>query len=321
MYSAVLTENAWDIASARLGRDIRLANVRYTYTSVFDALADQLRSRKRGDFSFDHFDRRVRFSAGIQAEVSFRNVTVANKDSIDMLSGVSYEPFSAWDLDVEVPLTMRNRYQECAFVSRIKYSGADEKVGHNTMDFRFDYSVVPEKLFQPYSSGGYRTYVHVEQDETMRVRARGAVGLQTTPGDWKFKLGFATEKQHRTTKPSPFEPFIDLFNDTSERWGPGMEAVLEGRYDIADPLQKVGVSYFDRRELMFRLEWDNYYGTFLETAKLESDLELGLEAQVLPNLKLRLGYRFLYARLMKPASTFINTEPSLSLVGTYALSW
>jgi hypothetical protein len=72
---------------------------------------------------------------------------------------------------------------------------------------------------------------------------------------------------------------------------------------------------------MFRLEWDNYYGTFLETAKLESDLELGLEAQVLPNLKLRLGYRFLYARLMKPASTFINTEPSLSLVGTYALSW
>jgi hypothetical protein len=320
-YRVVATEAAKEaILEAMRGRP-PAARARPLFVSLDEALREQLARRKRADYDFAHLRRRVRLSAGLELETSRRRVRVWNPDSVTSLPGATNESFSAWDIDLKLPLSLHNWRHELELEPRLQYAAANEEVGRNDLELTLDYTFGPTTVLKPYASARYQTYVALRPEETLPVKIRTTLGAQATLADWELRLGFGAEKGTEADEPNPFAPFLGVFRDTAETWGPGIELSADGAYSLSDALSKRGLEFFRYRDLSLEVDLESYFGSSRETARFQSELDLDVVIQLIPPLKFRIGYRLFYAHLFADGHSFYNLEPSLTIMGSYGLKW
>ncbi|MBD3315124.1 MAG: hypothetical protein GF344_05010 [Chitinivibrionales bacterium] len=320
-YRVVVTEEAKDAILEVVRGRLPMQRFRPLFVSLNEVVRDQLSTRKRTDYSFEHLQQRPRLGLGLELESSRKRVRVRNPDSLSSLPGATYESFSAWDVDLALPLSLHNRRHELEFKPRLQYAAANEKVGRNDLEFKLDYAFGPMSLLKPYASARYETYVALRPDESRSVKVRATLGAQATLSDWRWRLGLGTEKGIMADNPNPFAPFFDVFRDTAETWGPGIEFSVDGTYSLSDALCKRGVDFFKYRSLALEADLESYFGTSRKTTRFQTEFDLDLVIQLIPPLKFRAGYRLYYAHLFNGRYNFSNLEPSLAILGAYDLTW
>jgi hypothetical protein len=320
-YRVVASEEAKVAILQTIRRRYPLSRVRPLFVSLDEALRRQLVQRSRGGYDFGHLQRRPRLAAELEMETSRKRVRVSNPDSVSSLSGATYEPFSAWDIDVKAPLTLYNYRHELEFKPRLQYAAANDKVGRNDLELRLDYTLGPMPVFKPYASARYETYVTLPPEESRPVKIRTTLGARMTLADWEVRLGFGAEKGTMGDDPNPFAPFFEVFEDTGETWGPGIELAVDGTYRLAEALSSRGVAFFEHRDLSLEVDVESYYGSSRKTARFQSELDFDVVIRLIPPLTFRVGYRLFYAHLFADGHNFCNLEPSLAITGSYGLKW
>ncbi len=321
VYSVALTENVINHAREEGIRPVRMPVL--AYESVFEALRKQLRKRKKRVYDFAHLERKWRFAGETNLQGSRRSVRTAYPDSSMRISGFSSEPYSAWDFSLRLNLRFYNRMHHFELKPRLEYAAANERTGRNLMEYRLDYTPGPMPLVKPYASTSYQTFVTADTASPNPVAIRSTAGAQFTPRSWRFKIGFGAEKTIRSSNANPFNPFVEVFQDTAATWGPGVELLAEGSVNISRLLERFNKDYFAHRAYSLRILWESYFSYLGEqrTFKSHSRIEPALTAGLLPNFEVRLGLRLLHAHFFDAPDHFYNIEPSLSLSGTYRLKW
>jgi hypothetical protein len=321
IYTVVLTENAYTRITAEVGNGMELPAPRHMLTSVMEAVEKQLTRRKRRNYDFDFLDGRWRRAGTITSDVSLRHVSVSNPDSIGSLSGVSYEPFSNWNLNLSCPLSIYNRYHRFEFVPELEYSAYNGLTEQNFMEFTLDYRYTRLSTIGPYASADYQTFITNREAEEMPIGMRSTFGVVVSPEDWTFKFGFGAEKNVFTTKRNPMVPLSGILFGGLGMWNPAFELSAEGSYSISDLMKNHGVRLFANRQMRVNLLWDNRLGLPQKEARLESRFNVDLSADIIPGISVHTGYHIFYARFLSDKRSFYNLEPTLSLFGSFPFKW
>ena len=321
VYSVVLTESAFARLKAEAGGGTAFPAPHYTFTSVTEAIEHQLSERKRRTYDFGFLDRRWQRCGETETEISLRRISVGNPNHIETLSGVTYEPFSDWDLNVHLPLRFYNCNNRFDFLSNLEYSAASGVIERNFLEFKLDYSYSASPVIGPYASADYQTFLLREPKADMPIQMRTTLGVVATPDDWTLKLGFGAEKLTATTAGNPFAPLQGIFPGNEGFWNPAFEIDAEGSYSVADLLRTLDVQIPSDQDIHLDLLWDNTISLPRQDARLETRLNVDLSADIIPGINVKTGYDIFYARFFHAKNNFYNLEPSLSIVGSFPFKW
>ena len=316
-YSVVLTENAYAQFKEDDEEDSRLSKPRYLFTSLTEAIIGQLSARKRNTADFTYLDRRWRWSGETSAEVSMHKTSVSNPDGITTLSAAIYTPFSNWNLNLAVPLSVYNCLHRIDFTSTLEYSKSNEVVEENFLEFKLDYRLGTNPAIGVYASQDYLTFVTKEEDTDMPVRFLATLGAVTNVGDWTFKLGVGAEKSISTARTDPFSPLTDILTVDGDLWGPALELAVDGSYSIADLLIDWWVSLSDSRSIDFTFNGKGTLAFPEDESKFETDAMAELSTDLFAGITVETGYHVFLAKLFSHKHAFYNLEPKLSLRGTF----
>jgi hypothetical protein len=322
MYSVVITENAFSLITEALGGGGGFPKPRYLFTSITEAVADQLSSRKSKTYDFNGLGRRWRRSGEASAEVSAQSMTVGNRRGIDGLSGVSYEPYSNWNINLKVPLSIHNAWHRFDVSTDIDYASSEASIERNFLELKLDYGFNPNFPINAYASADYQSFIVKEPGTDMPVRMRTTAGAMTEQGEWTFKLGFGAEKLLSSPRGDPFHPFGDIVTGRGgERWAPAFELTAQGGQSVSDLLRSCGLGIPMDRDIDADVSWRNLLSLARGGSRLETRLTLELAADVITNVKVKVGYDLYWARLLRDRVDFYNFNPSLSILGTYRFKW
>jgi hypothetical protein len=322
IYSVVLTENAYALITEALGGGGGLPKPEYLFMSVVEAITEQLSTRKPRTYEFKSLGLRWRRFGEVSTEVSAQSMGVRNPYGIEALSGVSYESYSNWNINLQVPLSIYNAWNRFDLLANIDYSSSNSSIERNILEFKLDYGYNPNWAINAYASADYQTFIVKEPEIDMPVRIRTIAGAMAKPGEWTMKLGFGAEKIVSSSHHNPFQPFDAIFSGSGEeRWDPSFEFSVQGSQSIADLLRFRGLGIPEEKTLDADVTWKNILSLPSEGSRFETRLTVELSADIIPDVNVKTGYDIFFARYLRDKRDFYNFNPSLSILGTYRFKW
>ncbi len=317
-YSLITTETVWTIIKEKGWLNPKPAGERL-FLSLFDVLRNRLANTRSKKYTFDHLDRKPHLFFDPEAEFALRRVDVFNPDSILSFPGASYEPFLAWDVSAELPVSLANAYQEVVLSVEPAYATAGEKVGKNSLKTTLEYAIGPWKTAKPYLGAYFHGYLAGQEDKKRPVGVRFSGGIQVTASPIEAQLGMGTSKSVRDNDPNPLVPLRRLFIE-DDPWGPSAELNIEAQWNLAKRLEKAHVEYFRGRGLEAAIAWENIASIDDEVGRVVSTIEAKIIAEFAPYAKVKIGWEFLYGYMSSEEHLF-NSEPSLTLTASYSFGW
>jgi hypothetical protein len=258
IYSVVLTENAFGLIMEALGGSGGLPKPEYLFMSLIEAVTEQLSARKSQTYEFKDLRLRWRRFGEASAGISLQSMSVGNRRDVTELSGVSYEPYSNWNIDLKIPLSFYNPWNRIDLSTDIDYSSSNSSIERNLLECKLDYTYNSDWLINGYASVDYESFVIKQQNEDMPVQMRTTAGAMTDPGTWTFKLGFGAEKILSSSRPNPFLSFGDILaGDNGDAWNPAFELTAEGSQSISDLLRLWKPNIPPDRDIDADISWKN----------------------------------------------------------------
>ncbi len=317
-YSLITTETVWTLIKEKEWLNPKPSGKRL-FVSLFDVLRDRLSESRAEKYAFDHLKRKPHLFFEPEAEFALRRVDVYNPDSVLSFPGASYEPFFAWDVSAEFPVTIANAYQEVVLSLEPAFAAAGDKVGKNDLETTLEYAIGPWKTAKPYLGAYYDGYIMGQEDKRRPVGVRFSGGIQVTASPIEAQFGMGTSKSIRDTARNPLVPLRRLFIE-DEPWGPSAELNLEGQWDLGQRLEKANIEYFRGRGLEAAVSWENIASVDEEVGRVESTFEAEIVAEFAPYAKVKIGWELLYGYVFRGEHLF-NSEPSLELTASYSFGW